>query len=112
MTEPYDRLSDPDDHFPYKHDEALALLAENPAMGPDGLDDDRVRAEDFLSPQIVAKTAAYVAAQADYLRDPGDATLEMQNQAATELTSARQAHRANRPDGPVVIGIRSRRAGE
>jgi hypothetical protein len=108
----YDRLNDPGEHFPYKHEVASALVADNPAMGPDGPDDDRARAEDFLSPDIVDRTAAYIAAQADYLRDPGDATSEMQAQAAAELVAARQAHRANRPATPVVIGIRSRRAGE
>jgi len=107
-----DRLNDPNDHFPYKHEEAAALVADNPPMGPDGPEDDAVRAEDFLSSEIVDATAAYVAAQADYLNDPGDGTQALVDQTAAELVAARQAHRVNRPAGPVVVGIRARRAGE
>lgn len=105
-------LTDPAGHFPYKSADAWALLEKNPPMGPDGEDDDRVRAEDFTSRDIIAATAAYVAAQADWYRDPGEATYEVMQQAANELVAARQAHRADRPGGPTVVGIRARRAGE
>lgn len=105
-------LDDPDGHFPYKADEARALVEENPPAGPDGPDDDRVRVEDFLSAGIVAATDAYVQAQADHLRDPGEGTQELLDQAAQDLVAARQAHRANRPAGPTVVGIRASRVGE
>jgi hypothetical protein len=107
-----DRLNDPADHFPYKAAEAKALLDENPPLGPDGPDDDRVRAEDYLSADIVEASAAYVEAQAAYLSDPGDGTKAAYQGARDKLQAARAAHRANRPAGPVVIGIRARRAGE
>jgi hypothetical protein len=107
-----DRLTDPDDHFPYKLDEVKALLEANPPLGPDGPDDDRVRAEDYLSADIADASAAYVEAQAAFLTDPGDGTKAAYQGARDKLQAARAAHRANRPAGPVVIGIRARRAGE
>jgi hypothetical protein len=105
-------LDDPAGHFPYKAEVAYALVEENPPAGPDGPDDDRVRVEDFLSADIVDATDVYVQAQADYLRDPGDGTRELLDQAAQELVEARQAHRASRPAGPTVVGIRASRVGE
>jgi hypothetical protein len=104
-------VTDPAGHFPYKADAAHALVDENPPMGPDGDDDDRVRAEDFLTAELVDATDAYVQAQADYYRDPGEGTLDLMNQAANDLVAARQTHRANRA-GLNVVGIRARRAGE
>lgn len=104
-------VADEAGHFPYKADEARALVEDNPPMGPDGDDDDRVRAEDFLTAELVDATDAYIAAQADYYRDPGEATLELMNQAANDLAAARQAHRANRA-GLNVVGVRAPRAGE
>jgi hypothetical protein len=105
------RLADPLEHFPYKHDDVTSLVAENPPMGPTGPDDDRVRAEDFISQDIADATGVYIEAQAAYLGDPGDATREAYKAAADVLVAARQAHRANR-DGLTVVGVRARRAGE
>lgn len=105
-------LNDPAGHFPYKAEHAQALVGDNPPMGPDGPDDARVRAEDFLTAAIVDATAAYVQAQADWIRDPGDGTQELMDQAAADLVAARQAHRAGRGAGPTVVGIRAPRAGE
>lgn len=99
-------------HFPYKHEEVLNLVADNPPMGPDGPDDDRVRAEDFTSERIADAAKDYIEAQVAYVDDPGDATREAYEQAKRELVAARQEHRASRPAGPTVIGIRARRAGE
>lgn len=106
------RLNEPNEHFPYKRDVVAALLAENPPFGPDGEDDDRVRVEDFTSEAIVDASDGYVTAQQRYLEEPGDATRAEYQRARDALVAARKAHRANRPAGPVVVGIRARRAGE
>lgn len=111
MTSP-DRLHDPGEHYPYKHDHVSALIAENPPAGPDGPDDDRVRVEDYISQPIADATRDYIDAQAAYLTDPGDATRAAYEQAKADLQAARAAHRENRPAGPVVVGVRARRAGE
>lgn len=105
-------LDDPAGHYPYKAGKARALLKRNPPAGPDGADDDRARVEDFLSVDIVDATDVYVQAQVDYLRDPGDGTRELMDQAAQELVDARRAHRANRGGVPNVVGIRASRVGE
>lgn len=107
-----DRLRDPDEHYPYKHEHVRELIAENPPAGPDGPDDDRVRVEDYISPEIADATRDYIDAQAAYLEDPGDATRAEYEQAKQGLQAARQAHRANRTAGPTVVGIRARRSGE
>jgi hypothetical protein len=115
MTSPRDpqvRLADPGEHFPYKHEHVLALIDENPPMGPDGPDDDRLRVEDFISREIADATNAYVEAQAAYLADAGDGTRAAYSAAKEALVAARRAHRVNRPAGPVVVGIRARRSGE
>ena len=112
MTKARDRLNDPDEHFPYKHEHVCALIEENGPAGPDGPDDDRLRVQDYISQDIADATKAYVEAQAAWLSDPGDATQELHQQAARDLVEARRAHRANRPAGPVVVGIRARRSGE
>lgn len=106
------RLADQGEHYPYKHDVVTALVEENPPMGPDGPDDDRLRAEDFTSQEIADATQAYVAAQEAYLRDPGDATKADYVRARDRLQQARAAHRVNRGGSVNVVGIRARRAGE
>lgn len=106
-----DRLNDPGEHFPYKHETVTALVAENPPMGPDGPDDDRLRAEDYISPAIADATKAYIDAQAAYLSDPGDGTRAAYHGARDQLQAARAAHRKHRITMNVV-GIRARRAGE
>jgi len=105
------RLTDPGEHFPYKYEVASALIAENPPMGPNGPDDDAVRAEDFMSQPIADATDDYIGAQAAYLADPGDGTAAAYETAKQTLQAARAAHRVNR-GGVTVVGIRARRAGE
>lgn len=104
-------IIDPASHFPYKAAQAKALVIDNPPMGPDGKDDGQVRAEDFLSREIVDATAAYVDAQAVWYRSPDVSTYAAMQKAAEILVSARRLHRANRV-GMTVVGIRARRAGE
>lgn len=106
------RLDDPDEHYPYKHAHVSALIEENPAHGPDGPDDDRVRVEDFISQRIADATRDYIDAQAAYLTDPGDGTRSDYEHAKQALAEARAEHRANRPAGPTIVGVRARRAGE
>lgn len=105
------RLNDPDEHFGYQHEQVSALVADNPPMGPDGPDDDSVRAEDYISQDIADATRVYIDAQAAYLGDPGDATRAAYDVARDKLQVARAAHRANRGSA-TVVGIRARRAGE
>lgn len=105
------RLNDPGEHFPYKHAEVSALIAENPAYGPEGPDDDRVRVEDFITQDIADATQLYIDAQADYLEHPGDGTKAEYVSAKDRLVAARQAHRSNRT-APVIVGIRAPRSGE
>lgn len=106
------RLADDGEHFPYKHDDVTALVAENSPMGPEGPDDDRLRAEDYMSQEIADASAAYVQAQRVYLENPGDGTKAEYEAAKLSLADARKAHRANRGNQLNVVGIRSRRAGE
>jgi hypothetical protein len=106
-----DRLNDPGEHYPYKHEQVTALLADNPPMGPDGPDDDRLRAEDYTSPDIADATKAYIEAQAAYLADPGDGTRAAYDGARDRLQAARAEHRKYRT-ALNVVGIRARRAGE
>lgn len=104
------RLADPDEHFPYRHPEASDLVANNPPMGPNGPKDDSFRAEDYMTQDIANASGSYIAAQAAYLRDPGDATRADYESAKSDLVAARRAHRANRGQaGPIQ---RARRAGE
>jgi hypothetical protein len=106
------RLNDPGEHFPYKHADVTTVVEENPPMGPEGPDDDRVRAEDYMSQDIADATKAYIEAQEAYLKDPGDATKADYSEATSALVAARQAHRAGRPAGPTIVGVRARRVGE
>ncbi len=106
------RLADEGEHFPYKHDDVTALVEENPPMGPDGPDDDRLRAEDFMSQDIADASAAYIEAQRVYLEDPGDGTKAAYDAAKRVLADARAAHRVNRGDQMNIVGIRARLAGE
>lgn len=105
------RLADPENHFPYRLNDVRSMLEENPAMGPAGPDDDRVRAEDFISPEIADASAAYIDAQKAYLEKPDVESKAAYDQAGQDLVSARQAHRVNR-EGGQAVAIRSRRAGE
>lgn len=104
------RLSDPDEHFPYRYAEVTDLVAENPPMGPNGPDDTSFLAEDFMTQEIADASKDYIAAQAAYLKNPGDATREEYEAAKADLVFARQSHRVNRGQPGAVQ--RARRVGE
>jgi hypothetical protein len=106
------RLADPLEHFPYKHDDVCALVDENPPMGPEGADDDRFRAEDYTSRAIADATRDYIAAQAAYLEDPGDAAKAEYERTRDVLQAARLDHRSNRRGVTVGGVMRAPRAGE
>jgi hypothetical protein len=74
-----ERLNDPLSHFPYKHNDALRAVGDDPAA----------RAE-------VDATAAYVAAQAAYFGAPSDESRAAERAAARDLVAARQARREAR----------------
>lgn len=109
------RLNDPDEHFPYKHEDVSAVVAANPPMGP-GEDDDSFLAEDYMTQDIADASAAYVATQAAYLAEPGDATKADYERRTAELVEARRRHRVNRVGttvGGILTGaLRAKRAGE
>lgn len=98
------RLTDPGEHFPYKHDVVTALIAENPPAGPMGEDDARVRVRDFTSQQIADATRDYVDAQAGYLARPGEDTKAAYEVARDILVEARRRHRQGR-DGFAVTAF-------
>lgn len=91
-----ERLSDPDGHFPYKLDEALALDPDAPA-GPFGPDDRSRTFCDFITAELAHATNRYVEAQAAYIGDPGDGTRADYEAARDELAAARRDHRRGRP---------------
>jgi hypothetical protein len=92
------RVSDPNEHYPYKADKVHALLSANPAMGPAGPDDDSVQAADFTSTRIVDATKVYVDAQKAVALDPSRENREAYQVATADLVAARQAHRRYRTD--------------
>ena len=98
------RLNDPGEHFPYKREAVAAVLEENPPAGPRGEDDDSLRASDFMTTRIADASAAYVEAQAAYLKDPGDGTLANYREAADDLVAARRAQRRKRGGGMAISG--------
>lgn len=110
------RLSDPDEHFPYKHDEVVALLDEGVMMGPgnpDGLDgasDESRTIDDFMTRDIADATRDYVEAQAEFLKDRSDDNRMVLDAARDRLQAARLDHRQNRGTG-FTIGAAARRAG-
>lgn len=100
------RTNDPDDHFPYKLDTVLAAVEENAPAGPEGGDDTRAMTRDFMSESIARCSAAYIEAQARYLKDPGNAEFKSVYQTQRdELIDARRRHRANR-SGATVVAVR------
>lgn len=110
------RLNDPGEHFPYKHDVVIALLEDNPPMGPgvpDGVDgtDDRSReAADYMSRDIADASADYIDAQAAYLADPSASNKAAYEAARDQLQAARLDHRQGRGAG-FTVGAAARRAG-
>lgn len=107
-------LKDPDGHFPYKHDTVIALLEENPPMGPgspggtDGGDDRSREAADYISVGIADATRDYVDAQAAYLLD--NTKRDEYDAARDRLQAARMDHRAKR-ENTFTVGGAARRAG-
>ena len=108
------RLSDPEDHFPYKHDVVVALIEENPPMGP-GIpgesegDTDRSRTvADYITPALADATRDYVEAQEADLREPSPETRSAYEAARDRLVAARLDHRQNRGNG-FTIGAAARR---
>lgn len=99
------RLDDPDEHYPYKHEEVSALIAENPPAGPNGPEDDRLRIRDMISQPIADASRDYIDAQAAYLADPSEETKAAYDVARDVLVEARRRHRADR-EGMAVIGFR------
>lgn len=92
------QLADPDSHFPYKQDQAREALATPPDPGTNNHPEHWYTSED-----IIAASAAMVAAQETFLREPGGATQEAYEQAKRELVAARQAHRVGRGPAPQVL---------
>lgn len=87
MTRPTfeERLADPASHFPYKHDDALRAVGDDPAAVAE-----------------VNSTAAYVAAQQAYFEDPSDETRAAERAAANALRDIRQARRNVRDTAAAV----------
>lgn len=90
-----DRIGDPDGHYPYKYDEAMELDLDAPA-GNAGPGDRSKVLGDYISPEIIEATAAYVSAQEAYVLDPGDGTRAAYEGTRDELIAARQTHRQGR----------------
>lgn len=87
------KLADPDEHFPYKHEQVSELIAENPPAGRRGPDDDSVRISDFISQDIADASKAYIDAQAAYLADPTRANRRRYEVEKELLVAARRTHR-------------------
>ena len=108
------RLTDPDEHFPYKHKTVTALLSKSAPMGPgvpgenEGAGDDSRTIDDYMSRGIADASRDYVAAQAAYLENPGDDTQAAYEAARDRLVAARLDHRQNRGDG-FVVGAAARK---
>ena len=98
------RLDDPDGHYPYKLDEALALDLDAPA-GPNGPDDRSRVVGDFITYDVAEAAAAHVEAQGEYVKNPGDGTRAEYEATRDALVAARRQHRAGRPgSAPTVEG--------
>ncbi len=109
-------LSDPDSHFPYKHDVVTALIEQDGPMGPgapgvkDGAVDDSRTVADYMSQGIADATRDYVDAQAAYVEDGGLDAYDEFCAARDRLLAARLDHRQNRPS-TFTVGAAARRAG-
>lgn len=111
------RLADPDDHFPYRYREVVALLGDPQPMGPgipdrlDGSQDVSRTVDDYMSLDIAAASRDYIDAQAAYLENPGSVEAAADYAAARDrLVAARLDHRQNRGTG-YTVGAAARRAG-
>lgn len=95
------------EHYPYKLDTVLAIVAEDGPCGPEGASDDRVRATDLMNEEIARASAAYIEAQANFKLKPSDVTRTAYQTTRDALVLARKAHRANRKgSGPNVTAVR------
>lgn len=109
------RLDDEGEHFPYKHADVIAVLAENAPMGPgvpggqDGTEDTSRRAEDYITEGIADASRDYVDAQAAYLADGSDENRSAYDAARDRLQAARLDHRRNRGN-EFVIGAAAKRS--
>lgn len=110
------RLSDPDEHFPYKLDTVLGLIDEDPPMGPgvpdraDGADDTSRTVGDYMTRQIAEASSGYVLAQETFLTDPSAENRQAYDAARDRLVAARLDHRQNRGQD-FTVGAAARRAG-
>lgn len=110
------RLSDPAEHFPYKHQAVTDLLEQGALMGPgvpdgaDGADDDSRTIDDYMSQGIADASRDYVDAQAAYLEDDSPENWTAYAVARDQLQAARLDHRNNRP-ATFTVGAAARRAG-
>lgn len=98
-----ERLTDPLSHFPYKLDEAHAGAARTVRRQVNALELHDSRVEESITATLleyaaaeVDATAAYVAAQEAYLRDPSDETRRAEREAANALTAERRSRREAR----------------
>lgn len=98
-----ERIADPLSHFPYKQDEAHAGAVRELRRQVRMLELPDEQAEQalfdallpFAADQVDA-TAAYVAAQEAYFREPSGDTRAAERAAADQLTEARRAYRDGR----------------
>jgi hypothetical protein len=110
------RLADPDDHFPYKIDEVLAVLDADPPMGPgvpggvDGAEDVSRNVGDYMTVDIANASHAHVAAQEAWLASPTAENRSEYEATRDRLVAARLDHRTYRGDG-FTVGAAARRAG-
>jgi hypothetical protein len=92
-------LDDPAGHFPYKGTAVREALAADPDPDtnnhPEGW---------YTSAAIIDATERYVKAQEDLLRNPGDGTQALVDEAAHALVAARREHREGRTGVGVQVG--------
>jgi hypothetical protein len=110
------RLSDPDEHFPYRHDAVVDLIAADPPMGPglpggtDGTDDTSRTVHDYITRAIADASRDYIAAQAAWLADATGGNWAAYEAARDRLVAARLDHRQARGE-EFTIGAAARKAG-
>lgn len=109
------RLSDPGEHFPYKHDAVIAFIRAGQPMGPgipdgpDGEFDESRSVGDYITEAIADASRDYIDAQAALLTDPSSSNRAAYDAARDRLVAARLDHRQNRGQG-FTVGAAARRA--
>jgi hypothetical protein len=97
-----ERLNDPLSHFPYKRDEAHTGAARDVRRFVRSLELDDETEQSLIEALLpfaagqVDATAAYVAAQQAYLRDPSDETRAEERACANDLAVVRREYREAR----------------